>query len=177
MISTGVGRVLQDRPEVDVRGGASPSPEPGSSRVPDSPGESLLVSKLAVPPLPGGLVVRSRLHDLLDTGTRGPLTVLVAPAGWGKTVLLSSWATDRGRIGWLALEPDDTGGRFWRYLHAALDAAGVPGPLPVPESGGYWAPRMSNLACPSGPGTTSNATALVSSAISSNRRPTNRFAE
>lgn len=137
MISTGVGRVLQDRPEVDVRGGASPSPEPGSSRVPDSPGESLLVSKLAVPPLPGGLVVRSRLHDLLDTGTRGPLTVLVAPAGWGKTVLLSSWATDRGRIGWLALEPDDTGGRFWRYLHAALDAAGVPGPLPVPESGGY----------------------------------------
>jgi LuxR family maltose regulon positive regulatory protein len=120
--------VLQNHPEVD------------------GPGEPLLVSKLAVPPLPGSLVTRPRLHGLLDTGAGGPLTVLVAPAGWGKTVLLSTWARERGRTGWLALEPDDAGGRFWWYLHAALDSAGVPGPLPVPGSGGYLTELADTLA-------------------------------
>ncbi|GIH16419.1 LuxR C-terminal-related transcriptional regulator [Rugosimonospora africana] len=138
--------MLRDRPDIGGRVDYSPSPQTGSGTAPESPGESLLVSKLAVPPLPGSLVTRPRLHDLLDAGTRGPLTVLVAPAGWGKTVLLSTWARERGRTGWLALEPGDTGARFWRYLHAALDSAGVPGPLPVPESGGYLTELAGTLA-------------------------------
>ena len=96
--------------------------------------EPLLTSKLAVPPPPGGAVDRPRLHSLLDAGTRGPVTVLVAPAGWGKTVLLSGWApTATGPVGWLSLEPADTGERFWRYLHGALTASGITDPLPPPR--------------------------------------------
>jgi LuxR family maltose regulon positive regulatory protein len=100
------------------------------------PAEPLLTSKLAVPPPPGGAVDRPRLHSLLDAGTRGPVTVLVAPAGWGKTVLLSSWAPGaalNGPVGWLSLEAADTGERFWWYLHAALTASGLTDPLPPPR--------------------------------------------
>jgi LuxR family maltose regulon positive regulatory protein len=42
---------------------------------------------------PSTLVVRERLHAALDLGVRSPLTMLVAPAGTGKTVLLSDWVT------------------------------------------------------------------------------------
>ena len=98
------------------------------------PAEPLLTSKLAVPPPPGGTVDRPRLYSLLDAGTRGPVTLLVAPAGWGKTVLLSDWApTVTGPVGWLTLEPADTGERFWWYLHAALTASGLTDPLPPPR--------------------------------------------
>ena len=44
-------------------------------------------------------VARPRLLGLLDEGTRGPLTLLAAPAGYGKTLLLTSWADDAGRPG------------------------------------------------------------------------------
>lgn len=102
------------------------------------PAEPLLTSKLAVPPPPNGTVDRPRLHSLLDAGVRGPVTVLVAPAGWGKTVLLSGWAGARhaaaeGPVGWLSLEPADTGERFWWYLHAALTSSGLTDPLPPPR--------------------------------------------
>jgi LuxR family maltose regulon positive regulatory protein len=82
----------------------------------------LLRSKLAVPPPPAGLVHRPRLYELLDAGARGPVTVLGAPAGWGKTVLLSSWVREvrAGPVAWLTVEPCDEGERFWRYLCAAL---------------------------------------------------------
>jgi LuxR family transcriptional regulator, maltose regulon positive regulatory protein len=91
----------------------------------------LLRSKLSAPPPPPGLIRRPRLFALLDSGTRGPVTVLDAPAGWGKTVLLSSWVRERraGPVAWLSVEPDDRGERFWRYLCAALDVP-VPGTAP-----------------------------------------------
>jgi LuxR family maltose regulon positive regulatory protein len=111
--------------------------EPAGPAGPAEPAEPLLVSKLSLPPLPGGLVARPRLHDLLDAGSRGPLTVLIAPAGWGKTVLCGGWARGRQAIGWLTLEPDDADERFWWYLREALGSAGVPGPLPRPGTDGY----------------------------------------
>jgi ATP/maltotriose-dependent transcriptional regulator MalT len=43
------------------------------------------------------LVARERLHSALDQAAQLPLTVLVAPAGTGKTVLLSDWASRRRR--------------------------------------------------------------------------------
>ncbi|TDW79576.1 MULTISPECIES: LuxR C-terminal-related transcriptional regulator [Kribbella] len=49
------------------------------------------------PPLT--LVTRERLHSALDLGVRAPLTMLVAPAGTGKTVLLSDWVARRRRSG------------------------------------------------------------------------------
>jgi LuxR family transcriptional regulator, maltose regulon positive regulatory protein len=95
---------------------------------PAAPPPPLLRAKLAAPGAPPGLIRRPRLFEALERAVRGPVTVLEAPAGWGKTVLLSSWVQERaqerraGRVAWLSVEPDDQGGRFWRYLCAALDA-------------------------------------------------------
>ncbi|WP_432875601.1 LuxR C-terminal-related transcriptional regulator [Kribbella sp. CA-245084] len=49
------------------------------------------------PPLT--LVTRERLHSALDLGVGSPLTMVIAPAGTGKTVLLSDWVTRRRRSG------------------------------------------------------------------------------
>ncbi|MBX6356736.1 MAG: helix-turn-helix transcriptional regulator, partial [Micromonosporaceae bacterium] len=90
---------------------------------------TLLTAKLAVPAPPPELVERPRLYARLDDGVRGPVTLLGAPAGWGKTVLLSSWLGAGGGHGypvaWLSLEPGDGGEDFWRYVHAALTSCGV----------------------------------------------------
>jgi LuxR family maltose regulon positive regulatory protein len=55
----------------------------------------------------------------------------VAPAGWGKTTLLSQWANDPDevrRIAWVSLDPsDDEPTRFWTYLLTALGQHGVGG--------------------------------------------------
>jgi len=60
---------------------------------------------------------------MLDAGAQAAVTLLVAPVGWGKTALLTSWYAPRRASStavWLTLEPGDDGGRFWSYLHAAL---------------------------------------------------------
>jgi len=75
------------------------------------------------PPLRRGLMHRRRLVRALDGAGRRRLTLLVAPAGWGKTSLLADWHTTgpRDRICWLALDPEDSDPvRFWTYLIAAL---------------------------------------------------------
>jgi LuxR family maltose regulon positive regulatory protein len=80
----------------------------------------LPASKLAVPDVPDGVVARPRLGALLDAGLEGPITLLTAPAGWGKTTLLAWWArVAERRLGWLSLEPGDER-RFWPCLCAAL---------------------------------------------------------
>jgi LuxR family maltose regulon positive regulatory protein len=91
----------------------------------------LLTSKLAVAPLPGAVVARPRLFALLDTGVAGPVTLVSAPAGWGKTMLLSSWYRAQegaGARAWLSLEPGDSGGRLWPYLQAAVRSADADDP-------------------------------------------------
>jgi LuxR family transcriptional regulator, maltose regulon positive regulatory protein len=86
----------------------------------------LLTSKLVVPAVPPDMIDRSRLHRRLDDAARKVLTLVEAPAGWGKTVLLSSWAARaprEGRIAWVAADSDDDSGQFWRYLDAGLRPA------------------------------------------------------
>jgi LuxR family transcriptional regulator, maltose regulon positive regulatory protein len=90
-------------------------------------------------------VARQRLFALLDDGTQGPMTLLAAPAGYGKTLLLTAWATggSGGPPGWSPGESGGSGGppgpvawvrvgpgdhhprRFWAHVLAALDGAGV----------------------------------------------------
>ena len=89
----------------------------------------LLLSKLSQPRLPAFLLDRPRLLSLLDTGRAGPLTLLSAPAGFGKTTLASQWiATRRASadfppVAWVSLEVFDNDPlRFWRYLIAACQA-------------------------------------------------------
>src|SRR4029453_13160527 len=65
------------------------------------PRELLLTTKRAIPPLRAQVVARPHLTDLLDQGLERKLTLVVAPAGYGKTSLLSAWAQRHtGRLAW-----------------------------------------------------------------------------
>ena len=92
----------------------------------------LLTTKLMVPVPRWRPVARQRLFALLDDGTQGPMTLLAAPAGYGKTLLLTAWATGArsggppGPVAWVRVGPgDDHPPRFWAHVLAALDGAGV----------------------------------------------------
>ena len=86
---------------------------------------SLLAMKLHVPPAPPSFVHRERLLALLDAGVERKLTVVCAPAGYGKTTLLADWVTSslsaRCPVAWLSLDAEDNEPfRFWSYLLAAF---------------------------------------------------------
>jgi len=91
----------------------------------------LIAAKQVVPPVRPGAVRRSRLHVPLLANASSRLSVVVAPAGWGKTTLLSQWAHDPAeirRVVWVSLdEADDDPVRFWTYVLTALqrDVAGL----------------------------------------------------
>jgi len=90
------------------------------------PGRPLLTVKQRIPPARQGAVQRDRLERQLRTAKTG-VTIVVAPAGWGKTSLLSSWAANPGedvRVAWVSLdESDDEPTRFWTYVLTALRSA------------------------------------------------------
>ena len=88
----------------------------------------LLATKLHVPRPRPDLVPRPQLAERLDEGLARGLTLVCAPAGYGKTVLLADWAR-RGQqpTAWLSLDVGDNDpARFWRHGVAALDQ-GRPG--------------------------------------------------
>jgi ATP/maltotriose-dependent transcriptional regulator MalT len=91
--------------------------------------EPIIGAKLMVPEVRPTVLVRQRLLDRLTEAARGPLTLIVAPAGSGKTVLASSWAAAGlapGPVSWVTLDEED--GRpatFWRYVLAGLARAGL----------------------------------------------------
>ena len=89
--------------------------------------QTVLKTKFSVPRGPATMVSRRRLLDALDAAVQRPLTLLAAPAGAGKTALLSSWiAAGRapGPVAWLSLDSDDADRRrFWRAVLATLGAA------------------------------------------------------
>jgi LuxR family maltose regulon positive regulatory protein len=110
-----------------------------------APGASpLLVTKITPPPLRPDATPRPRLIARLAEGVRSPLTLVHAPAGFGKTTLLTAWAHDFGlaildfgstnplpnpqspiqnrKFAWLSLDVGDNDpARFWTYVGAALD--------------------------------------------------------
>jgi LuxR family maltose regulon positive regulatory protein len=124
-----------------------------------------LKTKLIIPPIRQELVSRPRLIERLNAGLRHKLTLVSAPAGFGKTTLLSKWASDvqlpttadesgvsgdRIPVAWVSLDRDDNDPtRFWTYFVAALQTvyAGVgktalaalqsrqPPPIEVPLTG------------------------------------------
>ncbi len=85
----------------------------------------LLSTKFAIPLLSPEFVPRPRLVERLNEGTGGPLTLLAAPAGFGKTSLLAEWVRQSPlAIAWLTLDADDNvRPRFVRYLVRALQTA------------------------------------------------------
>jgi LuxR family maltose regulon positive regulatory protein len=89
----------------------------------------LLATKLYIPPFRPNLVPRPRLIERLDEGRRSArkLTLLSAPAGYGKTTLLSEWLQSIGAetpptaVAWLSLDEGDNDlSRFLSYTIAAL---------------------------------------------------------
>ena len=85
----------------------------------------LVHTKLHIPQLRHGRVSRGELVTRLVTGSRArKLTLLCAPAGSGKTVLLGEWyaaAEETRPFAWVSLDPaDDEPVRFWSYVLAAL---------------------------------------------------------
>ncbi len=101
----------------------------------------LLESKLHPPRLPASLVARPQLGARLDAGTAHKLTLLSAPAGFGKTTAVNQWLAERNArhcqssdeaissphtspsiplVAWVALDESDNDlVRFWRYFIAA----------------------------------------------------------
>jgi LuxR family maltose regulon positive regulatory protein len=84
----------------------------------------LLATKLHLPPAPPDLVRRSALAARLDAGLQRKLVLISAPAGFGKTTLLSAALRDSARpTAWLSLDAGDNDpARFWAYVIAALQA-------------------------------------------------------
>lgn len=99
----------------------------GEDRVAVTTPDILLRTKLFRPCPRSDLVQRPRLAERLAAGLRGPLTLIVAPAGWGKTTLLTEWPAARPEgarsMAWLALDAGDNDlARFLRYVIAALQS-------------------------------------------------------
>ena len=90
----------------------------------------LVETKLYIPQLRGGLVARPRLSERLSRGTESRLTLISAPAGFGKTTLLAEWLAASSRewsVAWLSLEQSDSQpATFWTHVITALQTA-VPG--------------------------------------------------
>ncbi len=91
------------------------------------------------------VVARTVLFGLLSTGFAGGITLVSAPAGSGKTVLLRSWIEAAGldeRTAWVSVERDERDAqRFWLSVVAALrGAVGARGPIddlgPTPDFDG-----------------------------------------
>jgi len=84
----------------------------------------LLSTKLFIPSARPVLVSRPRLIEQLNEGLHRKLTLISAPAGFGKTTLVSEWVAGCGRpVTWLSLdEADKDPTRFLTYLVAALQA-------------------------------------------------------
>ena len=89
---------------------------------------ALLETKFYVPRPRRGLVLRPRLSERLDRGTASKLVLVSAPAGFGKTTLLTEWLAagpaapaDERLAAWLSLDRGDNHpASFWAYVIAAL---------------------------------------------------------
>jgi LuxR family maltose regulon positive regulatory protein len=99
--------------------------------------DQLLPTKLFIPKTRTDLVPRPRLIERLHDGFPGKLILVSAPAGYGKTTLITTWldhiqAAGDTRLCWISLDEDDSDPRqFFLYLAAAVrDLPNVQSTLP-----------------------------------------------
>ncbi|MEV4637568.1 LuxR C-terminal-related transcriptional regulator [Actinoplanes sp. NPDC049548] len=101
--------------------------------------DPLLESRFEFPERLRFMVARPRLTDKLSMRSTMPVTMVVGPAGSGKTQLVASWVTSgavASTVAWVTLENDDQAYPFWSYVVAALRRAGVavsPALTPMPS--------------------------------------------
>ena len=84
----------------------------------------LVASKLRGPLIRPGTVLRSSLIERLAVGDPSPIVSVVAPAGYGKTTLLSQWAERNGQsFAWVSVDEADNDAKvLLSYVAEALDA-------------------------------------------------------
>jgi LuxR family transcriptional regulator, maltose regulon positive regulatory protein len=89
----------------------------------------LIMTKLMVPPLTRRVLPRPRLSQLLVPNSQRKLTLVSAPAGFGKTMFLASWLHETGQnpVAWVTLDEHDNDPlQFWEYVFTACELC-VPG--------------------------------------------------
>jgi LuxR family transcriptional regulator, maltose regulon positive regulatory protein len=88
--------------------------------------DSLLATKLYIPPTRSDVIERPHLTEKLLSGVDRPgsFVLLSGPAGFGKTTLLSNFVTCLGQhVAWVSLDDGDNDyPRFWKYLIAACQS-------------------------------------------------------
>ena len=85
--------------------------------------QDLLQTKLFIPLMPSGVIPRPHLVEQLNRGLKGKLSLVTAPAGYGKTTLVTTWLhqLDDAQVIWVSLdEGDNDSRRFFTYVAAAL---------------------------------------------------------
>jgi LuxR family maltose regulon positive regulatory protein len=103
----------------------------------------LVATKLFVPNPRGRVVERFRLSERLESGASSKLTLISAPAGFGKTTLVAAWLAARvageRAVAWLSLDQtDNEATSFWSHVIAAIQKAAVETgarPLPILDPG------------------------------------------
>ncbi len=123
-------RILAQHPSLSPELGPELSPDPVRPEplppVPVAAGPgALLETKFYVPRSRRDLVPRPRLAERLDRGSRSKVMLVSAPAGFGKTTLLTQWLAvgpaDQRVAAWLSLDQGDNDpASFWSYVIAAL---------------------------------------------------------
>lgn len=85
-----------------------------------------LKSKLITPKPSKNLVIRNRLIHKLNNGLNYPIIIISAPAGYGKTTILSEWVNQiKYSSAWLSLDENDNDiKRFWYYFTISLNSLG-----------------------------------------------------
>src|ERR671918_2449661 len=127
--SAGPGAAIRDsqspRPAVKSSNAVSSSETPSSAGVADR--DRPLATKLSMPRPRPERRARARLTAALDRSMTCKLVLVCSPPGFGKTTLVAEWARGaRWPVAWLSLDPNDNDPtRFWRYVVAAFDRAGV----------------------------------------------------
>ena len=124
LFSASIGeRADTETPQRVARGSQSVGMTDASDRDPGARA-ILLATKLHVPRTGGETVHRGALLAALSASRRQKLTLLSAPAGWGKTTLLAQWAMSADadeQVGWLSLDSSDNDPVwFWMYVIATL---------------------------------------------------------
>jgi LuxR family transcriptional regulator, maltose regulon positive regulatory protein len=136
-----LARALASKAPALVKDAASKGRSPSFTAVPERHEQSLTIPapvtapppqlpllryKLQPPRLHPLLIVRERLLEQLDVALEQPVTLLSAPAGFGKTTLVRQWLAACDAVGqlpplaWVALDEGDNDLlRFWRYMIAA----------------------------------------------------------
>jgi ATP/maltotriose-dependent transcriptional regulator MalT len=91
------------------------------------PVDVMLEAKLRPPPARSEWVPRRRLIEELERSTKRPVTLIAAPAGYGKTTAVTQWlaAVSRPAVAWVSLDTSDNDPvRLWTHIATALERAG-----------------------------------------------------